>query len=89
MRGMDHNLSQDAKQDVGVEGPLVRFVHDHTRVRVQVLLRQTLSQQHPIRHELDQRLVARHILESNRVTDLDKNNVWQKEGVVGVIMAVT
>ena len=45
-----HDVAQDAKQHIGVQGPLVRLVHDDRRVVVQVGLAEGLPQQDPVRH---------------------------------------
>ena len=46
------NVLDQAKQNVGVQGPLVRLVDHHARVRRQVGLVQKLAQQHSVRHVL-------------------------------------
>lgn len=45
----------------------MRLVDNHTRIPRQIRFRQKLPQQHTIRHILDRRLIARAILEPNRV----------------------
>ena len=64
----DH-VAQQAEQHVRVERTLVRLVHDHGRVAVQVGLGETLAQQDAVRHVLDDRRVGRAVLETDRVAD--------------------
>merc|ERR1740124_1620028 len=61
------DFPQHAEEYVGVEGSLVRLIHDDRAVGVEVLVSQALPQQHPVRHVLDPRIVRRLILEPDRV----------------------
>ena len=47
------HLSQQAKEDVSVKRPLVGLVHDDSTVLVKVWFPETLTQQNPISHVLD------------------------------------
>jgi hypothetical protein len=47
------HAAQDAEQQIRVEGALVRLVHDHGRVVVQIRVAQRLAQQHAVSHELN------------------------------------
>lgn len=64
------DLTEQAEQHVRVERALVRFVHDDGAVVVQIGLAQRLSQQDPVRHVLNNRLLRRAVLEADGVTDL-------------------
>merc|ERR1740124_1691852 len=61
------DFPQHAEEHIGVEGALVRLIHDDRAVGVEVLVPQALPQQHPVRHVLDPRIVRRLILEPDRV----------------------
>lgn len=64
------DLLEDAEEHVGVQGALVRLVHDDDAVAVQVRLPERLAQQHPVRHVLYHRLRARAVLKPDRVPHL-------------------
>lgn len=64
------DLSEQAEQHVRVERALVCFVHDDGAVVVQIRLAQRLSQQDPICHVFNYRLLRCAVLEADGVTDL-------------------
>lgn len=64
------DLSEQAEQHVRVERAFVCFVHDDGAVVVQIRLAQRLSQQDPVRHVLNYRLLRRAVLKADGVTDL-------------------
>ena len=53
-----------------MEGPLVRLVQHHARVRREIRLAQKLAEQHTVRHILEQRTIGGAVLEPDRVADL-------------------
>lgn len=53
-----------------MDGPLVRLIQNDDLVLHEVVVCQTLSQQHTIGHVLDLGVGARDVLETHRVTDL-------------------
>ena len=61
---------EEAEQDVGVDGALVRFVQDDDAVRAHGLVQQTLTQQHAVRHIFDHRLRPGAVLETDRIAHL-------------------
>ena len=54
-----HHLLENTEEHVRVKGTLVRFVHHHGRVLVQIAGVQGLSQEHAVRHVLDHCVVDR------------------------------
>mmetsp|Transcript_64460 Transcript_64460/g.168752 ORF Transcript_64460/g.168752 Transcript_64460/m.168752 type:complete len:233 (+) Transcript_64460:1668-2366(+) len=64
-----NNLTENAKEHVSVQGSLVGLVHDHCTVPIQVRLDQRLTQQHTIRHVLDERVLVCAILEADGIPD--------------------
>lgn len=64
------DLSEQAEQHVRVQRALVRFVHDDGAVVVQIRLAERLTQQDPVRHVLDYRLLRRAVLKADGVTNL-------------------
>lgn len=67
------NLTQDAKQQVGVDGALVRLVHNDAGVGIKVLFLQRLTEQDAISHVLDECFLAilvSLVLEPDGITDL-------------------
>jgi len=61
---------EDAEEHVGVQGALVRLVHDKRGVVVEVCLAQGLTQQHAVRHVLDDGLGRGAVLEADGVAHL-------------------
>jgi len=64
------NILDQPEEDVGVEGSLVSLVDDHDAVARQVRLGQEFSEQHSVRHVLEQRPLRRAVLEPDAVADL-------------------
>jgi hypothetical protein len=58
-----------AEQEVDVEAALVRLVDDHRVVAVQQRVVLRLCEQQPVRHEPDQRLLARAVAEAHGIAD--------------------
>ena len=57
VRAARGHLAQDAEQHVRVERALVRLVHHHAAVLLEVRVLQRLAQQNPVRHVLDLRVL--------------------------------
>ena len=60
----------ETKEDVGTKRPLVSFIDDDGRVLAQRWVGEEEPEQHAVRHVVEDCLVARRILESDRVADL-------------------
>ena len=64
-------ILQKTHEDIRSQRPFVRLVQDDGRVPLQHIIVHCLSQQHTIRHILEERCtLLRHVFESNRVSDL-------------------
>ena len=72
IRTTNTHFSEQTKQNVGVERPLMSFVHNDSTVLVQVRLPQTLSQQNTISHILD--LCFLHNNKCISIIDTDHHN---------------
>jgi len=65
-----HDALEQAEEDVGVDGALVRLVqHDHA-VGAEPVVQQRLAQEHAVRHVLDHRLGPGAVLEADGVAHL-------------------
>lgn len=65
-------LLQQTKENISVDGPLVSFIQHDDRVLAQFRVDQALSQQHTVRHVLDDRLRAGAVLKTDGVTHLEE-----------------
>ena len=68
VRSLTDNALEDAKQNVGVDAPLVGFVHDHGGVFFELRIVQRFPQQNSVRHVLNLCLFAGRVLEPDRVS---------------------
>mmetsp|Transcript_57108 Transcript_57108/g.185614 ORF Transcript_57108/g.185614 Transcript_57108/m.185614 type:complete len:354 (-) Transcript_57108:1179-2240(-) len=64
-----HDLLEHAEEHVGVQGALVRLVHDDGAISVQVRLDQGLAQKNAICHVLDDGFVRGDVFEADGVTN--------------------
>lgn len=67
-------LFEQAKQHIGVNGPLVSLVQHNDGILAQVRVNQTLSQQHTICHVLDDCVWTCAVLKSDSVAHLCKQD---------------
>ena len=56
------HLLKQAEEHIGVNGPLVCLIQHDDGVRLHVSVYEQFPQQHAVRHVLDDRVLARHIL---------------------------
>ncbi|OAF56016.1 hypothetical protein VC83_07976 [Pseudogymnoascus destructans] len=61
------DVLEKSHEHISVESALVGLVHDDTRIPVQIWLIERLAQQDTVCHILDNRLLARAILETDRI----------------------
>lgn len=82
-RGGLAHLFKDPKEDICVERPLVRFIHDDGTVLIQVAFSEGLSQQHAISHVLDEGVWPSHILKADCVSHLycQNSSMTENEGI--------
>jgi len=75
-QGWTHLLEQ-THEDIGSERPLVSLIEDDGRVPGKHVVVHGLSKKHTVGHVLEERRVSiRHVLESNRVSDLLSEGDW-------------
>ena len=65
------------EKHVGIEGSFVSFVHNNGRILVEIRLAQAFAQQNPVGHVFDYRLIARTIFETNSITNLQFNSMYE------------
>lgn len=76
-RDGETHLLEQTHQDIGGEGPLVSLIEDDGRVPREHVVVHGFSEQHTVGHVLEERRVSvRHVLESNRVSDLLSKGNW-------------
>ena len=63
------DLTEQTKENVRVETPLMRFIEHHECVLAQQRIAQTLADEHAVRDKLELRPRARLVIKADRVHD--------------------